>query len=359
MFFNSRAVALIIASLVAVLTTAFLWLIPEISDTILLVAFVLSFSSTYLLVWVVFEFLVFREIGEIYNALNKIRKKDFSFMEDAEKEKFSSPLKNINQEIYTYALNRQKEIEGLRQMEVYRREFLADVSHELKTPLFAAQGYVHTLLDGAVDDKKVRDKFLKRAAKSLDNLDSLIHDLLTLSQIETGQSKMHFEFFDVLETRQEVFDQLENKAEKRGLKFEMIDMVNDIIPIYVYADKNWIYRVLLNLVSNAIKYTDVGSVKVGVKVKDQKVLINVKDTGLGIPEEHINRVFERFFRVDKSRSKERGGTGLGLAIVKHIMEGHDTKVDVKSAKGKGSEFSFELPLGNKEHLTKAEQSEIE
>ena len=357
MFFNSRAVALILASLVAVLTTAFLWLIPEISETILLVAFVLSFSSTYLLVWVVFEFLVFREIGEIYNALNKIRKKDFSFMGDGQKEKFSSPLKKINQEIYTYAFNRQNEIEDLRQMEVFRREFLADVSHELKTPLFAAQGYVHTLLDGAVNDKKVRDKFLKRAAKSLDNLDSLIHDLLTLSQIETGQSKMHFEFFDVLETRQEVFDQLENKAEKQGLVLEMIGNSND--PIFVYADKNWIYRVLLNLVSNAIKYTDIGSVKVGIEVINEKVLINVKDTGIGIPEEHINRVFERFFRVDKSRSKERRGTGLGLAIVKHIMEGHDTKVEVKSAAGQGSEFSFELPLGKKVHLAKTEQIEIE
>jgi len=181
--------------------------------------------------------------------------------------------------------------------------------------------------------------------------------LLTLSQIETGQSKMHFELFDVLETRQEVFDQLENKAEKKGLKFELIGNPNG--PIFVYADKNWIYRVLLNLVSNAIKYTDIGGVKVGIEVKNEKVFIYVLDTGIGIPEEHINRVFERFFRVDKSRSKERRGTGLGLAIVKHIMEGHNTEVEVKSVAGQGSEFSFELPLGKREHLAKAEQSEME
>jgi len=346
MFFNSRAVALFLASLVAMLTTAFLWLIPEITSTALIVTFLLAFSSTYLLAWVVFEFLVFREIGEIYDVLNKLRKKDFSFMKEAKQEKFSTPLKKINQEIYTYALNRQKEIEDLRQMEVFRREFLADVSHELKTPVFAAQGYVHTLLDGAIDDKNVRVKFLKRAAKSLDNLDGLIHDLLTLSQIETGQSKMHFEVFDVLETRQEVFDQLENKAEKKGLNFELVKVQSNAI--LVYADKNWIYRVLLNLVSNAIKYTDKGSVKVSVSFNEKRVKLTVKDTGLGIPEEHINRVFERFFRVDKSRSKERGGTGLGLAIVKHIMEAHSTKVNVASAKGEGSEFSFELPLGREE-----------
>ena len=155
-------------------------------------------------------------------------------MEDVEQEKFSNPLKRINREIYTYALNRQKEIEDLRDMETFRREFLADVSHELKTPIFAAQGFVHTLLDGAVNDKKVRDKFLKRAAKSLDRLDGLIHDLLTLSQIETGQSKMHFEHFNLLELAQEVIEQFENKAEKKGLKLsfdKVYDQAYSYMPI--------------------------------------------------------------------------------------------------------------------------------
>ena len=356
MFYNSRAVALFLAGLVAVLTTAFLWLIPDVSDTALLVTLLLSFSSTYLFTWVIFEFLVFKEIGEIYNVLNKLRKKDFSFMSESEKSRYSNPLKKINREIYTYALNRQKEIEDLRDMEAFRREFLADVSHELKTPIFAAQGFVHTLMDGAVNDKKVRDKFLKRAAKSLDRLDSLIHDLLTLSQIETGQSKMRFVHFNVVETAQEVLDQFENKAEKKGLKLSFDSDYDN--PIVVYADSEWIYRVLLNLVSNAIKYTDEGGVSVGFELKENSVSIFVKDTGLGIPQDHLSRIFERFFRVDKSRSKERGGTGLGLAIVKHILEAHESKVVVNSTVGRGSVFSFELPFDALESYDSDEQLQI-
>ncbi len=343
MFFNSRVVALFLASMVAVVTTAFLWLTPNVSTLALGVTFVLAFSSSYLLVWVTFEFLVFKEIGEIYNALNKLRKKDFTFMDNDDGVRDSrNPLKKINREIYTYAKNRQKEIEDLRHMEAFRREFLADVSHELKTPVFAAQGYVHTLLDGAINDKKVRGKFLKRAAKSLDRLDILIHDLLTLSQIETGQSKMRFEYFNIVESATEVIEQFENKAEKKNLKVSFDDEYTS--PIFVYADAEWIYRVLLNLVSNAIKYTDQGEVKVGFEVGETIVKVYVRDTGLGIPQDHLSRVFERFFRVDKSRSKERGGTGLGLAIVKHIMEAHNSKVSVQSVEGEGSTFSFELPI---------------
>lgn len=357
MFFNSKAVALLLASLVAILTTAFLWLVPDVSVQALIVTLLLAFSSTYLLVWVTFEFLVFKEIGEIYEVLNKLRKKDFSFAQEINETKSSNPLKRINQEIYTYAYNRNKEIEELRKIEVFRREFLADVSHELKTPVFAAQGFVHTLLDGAIDDKKVRGKFLKRAAKSLDNLDMLIHDLLTLSQIETGETKMHFEHFNIVETAREVIEQLETKVEKKKLHISF-DQEYDA-PIYVYADGERIYRVLMNLVSNAIKYTDEGEIIMGFDLGAKEVHVYVRDTGRGIPPEHINRVFERFFRVEKSRSKEKGGTGLGLAIVKHIMEAHNSKVSVTSAVGKGSTFSFKLPLGEDRDFEEFDELELE
>lgn len=343
MFFNSRVVALILAALVAVVTTAFLSLVQGVSNQALLVAGLLSFAATYLLVYITFEFLVFREIGEIYKVLNKMRKKDFSFIDDNESVKVSNPLKRINREIYTYGVNRHKEIEDLRRLEAFRREFLADVSHELKTPVFAAQGFVHTLIDGAIEDKKVRRRFLKRAAKSLDNLDGLIQDLLTLSQIETGETKMHFEHFNIVATAREVMDQLENKVEKKGLHISFDQAYDD--PIFVHADAERIYRVLMNLISNAVKYTDEGGIKLGFEVSDDKVQVFIKDTGIGIPPEHLSRVFERFFRVDKSRSKESGGTGLGLAIVKHILEAHNTKVSVISTVKKGSTFSFKLPLG--------------
>jgi len=343
MFLNSRVVALVLAVVVAIVTTAFLSLVPDVSEQGLLVTALLSFAATYLLVYITFEFLVFKEIGEIYKVLNKMRKKDFSFIDADNAADTNNPLKRINREIYTYGVNRNKEIEDLRKLEAFRREFLADVSHELKTPVFAAQGFVHTLLDGAVDDKKVRKKFLKRAAKSLDNLDALIHDLLTLSQIETGEIKMHMEHFDIVRTAHEVIDQLENKVEKKGLTIAFDREYSQ--PIFVHADAERIYRVLMNLVSNSVKYTDKGNIKVGIETEENEVKIFIRDTGVGIPPADLSRIFERFFRVDKSRSKEGGGTGLGLAIVKHILEAHDTKVSVISTVKKGSTFSFKLPIG--------------
>lgn len=343
MFLNSRVVALVLAAVVAAVTTAFLSLVPEVSEQGLLVTALLSFAATYLLVYITFEFLVFKEIGEIYKVLNKMRKKDFSFIDSGNASNPNNPLKRINREIYNYGVNRNKEIEDLRRLEAFRREFLADVSHELKTPVFAAQGFVHTLLDGAIDDKKVRKKFLKRAAKSLDNLDALIHDLLTLSQIEIGEIKMHLEHFDIVQTANEVIDQLENKVENHGLIIGFDRGYTD--SIFVHADAERIYRVLMNLVSNAIKYTDKGTIDIGFEVKDDKVKVFVKDTGVGIPPEDLSRIFERFFRVDKSRSKDSGGTGLGLAIVKHVLEAHGTKISVTSTVDKGSAFSFKLPIG--------------
>jgi two-component system phosphate regulon sensor histidine kinase PhoR len=343
MLYNSRVVALVLAGIVAVVTMAFLSLVPDSGSISLGVAGIISFSVTYLLVFIVFEFLVFKEIGEIYKVLNKMRQKDFSFIEKKLDSKVNNPLKKINKEIYTYGVNRNKEIEDLKRLEAFRREFLADVSHELKTPVFAAQGFVHTLLDGAAEDKKIRRKFLKRAARSLDNLDSLIQDLLTLSQIETGEIKMHFEHYNIVNTVKEIVDQMENKAYKQGLSIKTDKKYK--YPIFVYADAERIYRVLMNLISNAIKYSDEGEVVVALSVEGDKVEVSVKDSGVGIAPEHLKRIFERFFRVDKSRSKELGGTGLGLAIVKHILEAHDSRVSVISAEGKGSTFSFKLPIG--------------
>lgn len=215
------------------------------------------------------------------------------------------------------------------------------MSHELKTPIFAAQGFVHTLLDGAVNDKSVRNKFLKKAAKSLDGLDALVQDLLTLSQIETGQIKMHFESIDLAKLTEEVFEQLEDKAKKRNIRLKV---ETDTRPVIVYADWQRIFQVMSNLVSNAIKHSyEGGEVVVWFEIGKKNVTTHVRDYGEGIPAEHLPRIFERFYRVDKSRSREKGGTGLGLAIVKHILENHNTKAEVKSEPEKGSDFSFKLP----------------
>lgn len=342
MLLNSRALALLLSVSISAVTTAFLYLVPQITLTGLFVAFGLSFSSSYILISIVLEFLFFKEINGIYTAFEKLRRKDFTEIEEGTSNPLS-PLNRINEEIHSYAKVKQREIDELKKMEVFRREFLADVSHELKTPIFAAQGFVHTLLDGAVEDKSVRIKFLKKAAKSLDGLDMLVHDLLTISQMETGEIKMHFEDFDVRELAEEIFEQFEEKAEKKHIKLSFTKAGKQ--PIYVHADFQRIYQVLTNLISNAIKYTKEevhGHVEVDFEEGKHDVTIFVKDTGRGIPPEDLKRVFERFYRVEKSRSKEKGGTGLGLSIVKHIIEAHGSKVSVTSTVAKGSTFFFKL-----------------
>ena len=350
MLINSKAVSLLLGISIAVVTTAFLSLVRDITNTALLVAFILSFSSAYILIKITLDFLIFREIHKIYAALDKLKKKDLSFLEKSSENKFVNPLKRINQEIYTYATVKQQEINDLKELAAFRREFVANISHELKTPIFAAQGFVHTLLDGAIEDKKIRYKFLKKAAKSLDGLDRLVHELLTLSQMETGEIKMHYEHFNILNTIKEVYEQFEEEAGKKNIIL-LVKHPENLTKIYVYADSNRILQVLTNLVSNAIKYTRKGgNVETIVDISEKEIFIAVKDQGKGIPPEDLDRIFERFYRVEKSRSRDKGGTGLGLAIVKHIMEAHGTQVEVNSKVGEGSTFSFRLSRGEASQL---------
>lgn len=346
MVYSARTMALLLAVSIAVLTTLFLTLIQSVSRNALFVAFFISFASSYLLSFVVLEFLIFREINKIYKMMDKLRKKELSGIRN-QKSGALNPLRNINEEIYSFATLKQKEIDELKKLEAFRKEFIADVSHELKTPIFAAQGFVHTLLDGAVNDKNVRTKFLKKAAKSLDGLDILVQDLLTLSQIETGDIKMHFDHIDLLKLCAEVVDQFEEKAEKKKIKLHI--KTDHHSKILVYADWQRITQVVTNLVSNGINYTpEGGDVVISFEIFKKNVVTRVSDTGEGIPPQHLGRIFERFYRVDKSRSREKGGTGLGLAIVKHILEGHKTKPEVESTLGKGSTFSFRLPRAKEE-----------
>lgn len=349
MVYSSRGLALLLAVCIALITSLFLSLFKSVDYTVLIVAFFISFSVSYLLIFVVLEFLIFREITKIYKLVNKLKKKELTNI-DKQKSAALNPLRTINEEIYSFADLKQKEIDELKKLEAFRREFIADVSHELKTPIFAAQGFVHTLLDGAVNDKTVRTKFLKKAAKSLDGLDALVQDLLTLSHIETGQIKMHFENIDLYKLTEEVFEQFEGKADKKDVALRIENPAQKVI---VYADWQRISQVMTNLISNAIKHShDDSEVVVSFESTKKYVTTYVRDLGEGIPVDHQARIFERFYRVDKSRSREKGGTGLGLAIVKHILEGHNTKAEVESAPGKGSIFSFRLPR------VKPENSEI-
>lgn len=345
MLSSSRSVALLIAASVSIITTSFLSLVNGVPFGGIIVVFVLSFSSAYILTYFTVDVFIFGQIEKINERINKLKGKDFSFIEDEKKQAKGNPLIRINQEILTYAESKQNEIDQLKKAESFRREFIADVSHELKTPIFAAQGFVHTLLDGAVKDKNVRNKFLKKAAKSLDGLDRLVQDLLTISQVETGVIKMEMENFNINVLIQEVFDQFEGKAEKKDI--ELIFDENCPKDLFVFADRHKIFQVVLNLVSNALKYRkDIHTYIIANLIEDEtKVEIIIQDNGIGIPEEHLSRIFERFYRIDKSRSREKGGTGLGLSIVKHILEAHQSQISVKSKLHEGAQFRFKLKKG--------------
>ncbi len=342
MLINSRAVALLLAICVATITTSFLSLVHDISYIALLVTATLSFASAFLLSYFSLEFLIFREIRGLYEGIDKINRKEFKLYVATLKNKSANPIKRVNQEIVAYATAKQQEIDELKKIEVFRREFIADISHELKTPIFAAQGFVLTLLEGAVDDENVRYKFLKKAAKSLEGLNLLVQDLLTLSQIESGDIVMQFESFDIEQLIQEVFEQLEEKAQRRNITFSITNPSEE--GVFVNADYSKMMQVMTNLINNAIKYgNDGGKVSIEfVQEEENFTTVFVKDDGHGIPKEHLKRIFERFYRVEKSRSRQQGGTGLGLAIVKHILQKHNTEIHVSSEVGKGTTFSFKL-----------------
>ncbi len=345
MLSNSRSVAILIASAVCIITTSFLSLVDEVPIGGLIVVFVLSFSSTYILTYFTVDVFIFGQIEKIHGRINKLKDEKFTYIEEDFIPKKKNPLNRINSEILIYARTKQREIEELKKAEAFRREFIADISHELKTPIFAAQGFVHTLLDGAVKDKNVRNKFLKKAAKSLDGLDRIVQDLLTISQVETGVIKMEMENFNINVLIQEVFDQFEGKAEKKDVELQFAEGCPR--DLYVFADRHKIFQVLLNLVSNALKYRKEEQTYITANLveHDREIEILIRDNGIGMTEEHVGRIFERFYRIDKSRSREKGGTGLGLSIVKHIIEAHHSQVRVKSKPNIGSEFSFKLQKG--------------
>ena len=228
-----------------------------------------------------------------------------------------------------------------KRVEAIKRDFVANVSHELRTPLASIKGYAETLLDGALDDKKTLKNFLTIIDRHANRMTALIEDLLTLSMLESHQMPMSFEPLDIKGLINSIIQGFEKQAKDKGIK--LITDIGKEIP-KIPADKDRLEQVIVNLVDNAIKYTNNGTVKIFVRKSDNMLQIDVEDTGIGIPEKDIPRIFERFYRVDKGRSMELGGTGLGLAIVKHIIQGHNGKIWVKSELGKGSVFSFSLPL---------------
>ncbi|AKD57953.1 sensor histidine kinase [Spirosoma radiotolerans] len=340
MSLSPRLIALLLACLISALTLAFLTFVEGVTSTMLFVVGISSFIISFFLVFYAIELLVFREVNKMYKTIHKLKIRDFNISRKSII-KNTNPFKKLNDEIFVYVARKQKEIDELKRLELFRREFLADVSHELKTPIFAAQGFIHTLIDGAVDDEKVRDKFLAKAARSLDGLDALVKDLVALSQLETGEVRMNFERVDLTHITQDIFEQLEKFAHAKQTSLQLKSFHAG--PVWVKADAQRITQVMTNLIENAVKYgNENGRVQVNFEDDKKSILVSIRDDGPGIPPEHLSRIFERFYRVEKSRSKDRGGTGLGLAIVKHILNAHKAKISVMSKVDRGTTFRFKL-----------------
>jgi two-component system phosphate regulon sensor histidine kinase PhoR len=341
---SSRTIAILIALLVAGVLTAFAFTVPGLPFREAFLVTGVTVAACFLLVYMSFEALIFREINGIYAGLEHIKRKEFKKLSN----KFlfrPEPIKRVRDEILAMAERRQQELDELMRLQALRREFLADVSHELKTPLFAAQGFVHTILDDEDDDIDLttRRKFLRKAAASLDTLDALVQDLVTIAQLEKGVVRMRRQRFDVVALVQEIFELLEQQAARRGTTLELFPPNLPAQGLPVVADRNRIRQVLINLIDNAIKYgRNQGRVVVSIIEGSRGVRIAVRDDGAGIAPEHQGRIFERFYRIDKSRSRDSGGSGLGLAISKHIVEAHKSTIKVKSSLGEGTTLEFKL-----------------
>jgi two-component system phosphate regulon sensor histidine kinase PhoR len=251
-------------------------------------------------------------------------------------------METLTKQVKKFATDKKLEIETLKVREEYRREFLGNISHELKTPLFTVQGYLSTLLDGAMDDKKIRKKYLERAEKGVERLVYIVEDLDMISKLEMGDVNLELSKFNIVDLVQSVFDLLEMVADKKNIILMFDRKYNKAIN--VFADQEKIQQVLSNLIVNSIKYgKENGTTEVTIEdLVDDKIIVRIRDNGEGIEKQNIPRLFERFFRVDKSGARSEGGSGLGLSIVKHIIEAHGEKIYVESEFGIGSEFSFTL-----------------
>ena len=297
------------------------------------------YCFSFLIIQLRIEHFIYRRVKAVYDNVSLLESSSL------QEEQVTTDMATLTREVEKFAEGKKLEIESLKIRENYRKEFMGNVSHELKTPLFTVQGYILTLIDGAIHNETIRDKYLDRASKGLDRLIYIVKDLDMITKLETGDLHLVEEEFDIIEVVESVFDLLEMKAQKKNISLTF-DIEYDN-PIYVYADKDKIQQVVTNLVVNSIKYGKSGGTT-EVSIEDlvkNKVIVRTTDNGEGIEQKNISRLFERFYRVDKSGSRKEGGSGLGLSIVKHILEAHHEKIYVESDFGVGSEFSFTLEKG--------------
>ncbi len=320
-----------------VLNVLISFLLPEDKKLLsILVFFPTIFIISFLIIQYRTERFIYDRIRKIYDEVSVLNEDEFT------RASATTDIDSLSNSVKNYVQGKRIEIKNLTERDSFRKDFLGNVSHELKTPLFMVQGYILTLTEGAINDKLIRDKYLGRANKGVDRLVAIVKDLDMIAKLETEGLKLNYEVFNIIDLIQNVFDLFEMRAKKRNITLQF-DKLYDY-PVFVNGDKERIEQVLINLVVNSIKYGKLnGLTTVGIEsYNENKFIIKVIDNGEGIKEEHISRLFERFYRVDQSRSREQGGSGLGLSIVKHIVEAHNETVLINSTFKKGSEFSFTM-----------------
>lgn len=301
--------------------------------------FLITFVTTFIVFNYLLELFIYRKIKLIYKTINTY--KDSKEKTQAKVDLNADIIGNVSKEVAEWEKNRTDEIAELKKMEVFRKEFLGNVSHELKTPIFSIQGYLHTLLEGGIDDPEVNVNYLNKAAAAVERLCLIVDDLEAISKLESGEMVLDQRTFDIRDLVNEVIDSLELRAKESKIRLALKEGSDK--QYFVYADKERIRQVLVNLIVNSIKYgKESGSTVIGFYDMDEHILVEVTDNGIGIDPVHLPRLFERFYRVDKSRSREQGGTGLGLSIVKHILEAHKQGIKVRSTYGIGTTFTFTL-----------------
>jgi two-component system phosphate regulon sensor histidine kinase PhoR len=344
-----RKFSLILSTIISISTSIIIFILSYQSEQIflwknLIFFFLLTFILTYFSLTFSNNTFIFERLSQILGSIinyrnNKISRRNLPSGEDV--------ISDIRDEVIGWADDKKNESDRLKKLELYRKEYIGNVSHELKTPIFNIQGYILTLLDGGLEDKNVNRNYLERAEKSVERMINIIEDLESISQLETGELIIEPERFDIVALTKDIFDGQEMKATAKGIIFSL----KKDEPVFVFADRFRIRQVLTNLIVNSVKYgKEYGETSVKIFEVNDMIKIEVTDNGIGISPEHLPRLFERFYRIDKSRSRDQGGTGLGLSIVKHILEAHGQSINATSTLGEGTTFAFTLKMAP-EHLT--------
>lgn len=340
---KQMAIVIALIAAIALAVTQFVLTYPVDENQLLFLIFssMFIFIVVYILVYYLLNNFIFEKINPIYKTILSLNISDKDLKSRLEDKDM---VLEVNREFKLWANKKTQEIDQLKQMAEYRKEFIGNVSHELKTPIFNIQGYILTLLDGGLEDPVINRPYLEKTEKSINRMISIVNDLEEIARLDSGELALNYSVFDLTKLVKEVFESQELSARDKGIKL----VISSDKPVFVHADKEQIDHLFTNLIVNSINYgKDYGKTEVFFLNMGDNILVEITDNGIGIPKSDIPRVFERFYRVDKSRSRNSGGTGLGLAIVKHIIEAHNQTINVRSSLNGGTSFAFTLKKANK------------